>query len=80
MFGTEFEVAFREFAQMGGFIHSNDTDTVTAAVCRGNTVEFATAVCSPHDMFIEAVGMAVALERFMEGQTVTMRRADCAFL
>lgn len=80
MFGAEFEVAFREFVAVGGFIVSNDTDTVIAAVCRGDTVEFSTAVCAPHDTFNSAVGTAIAVERFLNAETVTLRRENCFFL
>lgn len=81
-FGTDFERAMRSFNAMGGEFsgYYDDTATVVAYVVRGDTVEFSTAVCAPHDRFNAAVGAAIALERFMEGQTVTMRRADCAFL
>lgn len=80
-FGTDFENAMCSFNAMGGkFSGNDDTATVVAYVVRGDTVEFSTAVCAPHDRFNAAVGTAIALERFMEGQTVTMRRADCAFL
>lgn len=79
MFGTVFEVAFREFAQMGGFMVTKG-NVVIAAVCRGNTVEFATAVCAPHDTFIEAVGMAIALQHFFDGQTVMLPCSEAFFL
>ena len=80
-FGTDFERAMCSFNAMGGgHLLGADTATVVAYVVRGDTVEFSTAVCAPHDRFNAAVGAAIALERFMEGQTVTMRRADCAFL
>ena len=55
-------------------------NVVIASVCRGNTVEFATAICAPHDTFIEAVGMAVALEHFFGGQTVMLPRSEAGFL
>lgn len=78
-FGTDFERAMRHFNAIGGKF-SGIEDTIVAYVVRGDTVEFSTAICAPHDNFNAAVGTAIALERFMEGQTVTMRRADCAFL
>lgn len=78
-FGTDFERAMRSFNAKGGKF-SGIKDTIVAYVVRGDTVKFSTAVRAPHDRFNAAVGAAIALERFMEGQTVTMRRADCAFL
>ena len=70
-FGNQFEVAMREFAALGGFVMTRDR-VVIAAVRHGDTVEFASAVCAPNDKFIEAVGMAIAVERFMAEQTVIL--------
>lgn len=81
-FGNQFEAAMREFAQMGGVIAQDDEDIrlTIALVKRGNTVEFATAVCAPHDVPCEAVGMAVALQHFMEGKTVMLPSDRVSFL
>lgn len=79
-FGISFERAMCEFREIGGRFMSNDMDTVVAFVEKGNTVEFATAICAPHDTFNPAVGSAIALERFFDGERVTMRREDCVFL
>lgn len=80
-FGMDFERAMCSFNAIGGeFSGNDDTATVVAYVVRGDVVEFSSAVCAPHDRFNVAVGAAIALERFLNAETVTMRRADCAFL
>ena len=79
-FGNSFERAMRAFRAFGGQFMETDADTVIAYVVHGDNVEFATAICAPHDTYHPAVGAAIAIERYLGGKTVSMRREDCVFL
>jgi len=59
-------------------IHFTIAGQTTFAFCHlGNTVEFATAICSDSEKKNRAkVGKYFALERFIEGQTVKMKFRD----
>ena len=38
----------------------------------GQTIEISTAVCSNKDQFDKAIGRTLAIERFLEGKTITV--------
>jgi len=38
----------------------------------GQTIEIATSVCSDKDQFDKSIGRTLAIERFLEGKTITI--------
>lgn len=85
-FGSDFETQHATFKASGGqFLYTSQRGKMVTAAYRkkGNMVEVAVAHCNPKDEPDETIGKAIALQHFVNGNTIQIwaRRSetDCRF-
>ena len=67
--------AIQEYGLRVAHIRNEDVEmTIVYRIpwARMNIAEFATSICHPGEQFDRGVGRTIAVERFVEGQTVQM--------